>query len=74
MLLPLKKIIANLTINLSFFLILMVGIQNSSEKRKVNFLISDTIKLPISFIVGVSFISGSLGGGLLSLNSNNERN
>ena len=52
----------------------MVGIQNSSEKRKVNFLISDTVKLPVSFIVGVSFISGSLFGGLLSLNSNKERN
>ena len=74
MLFPLKKIIANLTINLSCFLILMVGIQNSSEKRKVNILISDTIKLPISFIVGVSFISGSLGGSLLSLNTNKERN
>lgn len=74
MLFPLKKIITNLTINLSFFLILMVGIQNSSEKRKVNFLISDTVKLPVSFIVGVSFISGSLFGGLLSLNSNKERN
>lgn len=74
MLFPLKKIITNLTINLSFFLILMVGIQNSSEKRKVNFLISDTVKLPVSFIIGVSFISGSLFGGLLSLNSNKERN
>ena len=74
MLFPLKKTITNLTINLSFFLILMVGIQNSSEKRKVNFLISDTVKLPVSFIIGVSFISGSLFGGLLSLNSNKERN
>ena len=71
---PLKKIFVNFTINLSFFLMLLLGIQNSSEKRKVNFLMNETVKLPVSFIVGISFISGSLSGGLLSLNSNEERN
>ena len=70
----LKKIFVNFTINLSFFLMLMLGIQNSSEKRKVNFLKSDTVQLPVSFIVGVSFICGSLGGYFISLNSNKERN
>ena len=74
MLFPFKKTFANFTINLAFFLLLMIGIQNSSEKRKVNFLISDTVNLPVSFIIGVSFISGSLGGGLLLLNSSKERN
>ena len=71
---PLKKIFVNFTFNLSLFLILMIGIQNSSEKRKVNFFISDTVRLPVSFIVGVSFISGSLVGSLLLLNSNKEKN
>ena len=71
MFLQLKKIFLNFTFNLSLFLILMVGIQNSSEKRKVN-IISDTVKLPVSFIVGVSFISGSLVGSFLSLNLNKE--
>ena len=47
----------------------MIGIQNSSQKRKVNLLITETIKLPISFIVGVSFISGSIAGSLLNINS-----
>ena len=74
MLFPFKKTFANFTINLAIFLLLMIGIQNSSEKRKVNFLISDTVNLPVSFIIGVSFISGSLGGGLLLLNSSKERN
>ena len=72
MLFPLKKIFVNCTINLSFFLILLLGIQNSSEKRKVNFLMSETVKLPVSFIIGISFIGGSLSGGLISLNSNEE--
>ena len=67
----------NVLIILSIFLITFVFlsfIQNSSEKRKVNFLMNETVKLPVSFIVGISFISGSLSGGLLSLNSNEERN
>ena len=47
---------------------LMIGIQNSSNTRKVNLILSETISLPISFIIGTSFISGSLLGGLLNLN------
>ena len=71
MILQLRKIFLNFTFNLCLFLILMVGIQNSSEKRKVN-IIRDTVKLPVSFIVGLSFISGSLVGSFLSLNLNKE--
>ena len=47
----------------------MITIQNSSQKRNVNLLITETVKLPISFIVGVSFISGSISASLLGLNS-----
>ena len=43
---------------------LVVGIQNSSNKKKVNLLFGETVNLPISFIVGVSFISGSLSGSI----------
>tara|TARA_A100001011_G_C13804120_1_gene632183 strand:- start:47 stop:265 length:219 start_codon:yes stop_codon:yes gene_type:complete len=63
---PLKKIIFALTFNVSLFLLLMVGIQNSTESRKLNLILSQTIKLPISFIIGVSFISGSLTGSILT--------
>ncbi len=61
----LKKIIFALALNVSFFLLLMIGIQNSSTKRKVNLLVNQTVSLPIGFIVGFSFISGSLMGSLL---------
>ena len=64
----LKKILFNSTINLTFFFLLLIGIQNSSNKSKVNLLIDETIALPVSFIMGTSFISGSLIGGLVSLN------
>ena len=68
MILAFKKSIFNATLNISFFLILLIGIQNSSKKSKINFLIDETIELPISFIIGTSFISGSLFGGLIHSN------
>ena len=70
----LKKIIHILTFNTCLFFILLIGIQNSSNKSKVNFLINETVKLPISFIIGTSFIGGSLIGSFLTMNlrNNNE--
>ena len=64
----LKKIIFATTFNSCLFLLLMIGIQNSSIKSKVNFLINETVELPISFIIGASFISGSLIGSFLNIN------
>ncbi len=63
----LKKFIYISTINFCFFLCLMIGIQNSSNKSKVNLLVSETIELPIGFIIGISFITGSILGGFVSL-------
>ena len=63
-----RKIIHIIIFNLSIFLLLMIGIQNSSEERKVNFIIGETISLPVSFIIGISFISGSLSESLLKIN------
>jgi uncharacterized integral membrane protein len=65
---PIKKVIFNLTFNLSLFLMLIIGIQNSANKRNVNLIITDSVKLPISFIVGISFISGSLIGSFITKN------
>tara|TARA_S200000501_G_C20754250_1_gene713068 strand:- start:869 stop:1087 length:219 start_codon:yes stop_codon:yes gene_type:complete len=65
---PIKKIIFIFTFNFSLFLILMIGLQNSSNKKEVNLIINKTINLPIGFIVGVSFLSGSISGNLLSVN------
>lgn len=73
MLFPVKKLFFNITFNFSLFLLLMVGIQNSSNKTKVNLIINETINLPISFIVGISFITGSLTGSILSSNFNNKQ-
>ena len=72
MLFRLKKLSFILTFNFSLFLLLMVGIQNSSLKKEVNLFFNKTIALPISFIVGISFISGSLTGNLLKINLNDK--
>ena len=64
----LKKLFFIFIFNSSLFLILMIGIQNSFPRKKVNLLFIETISLPIGFIVGSSFISGSLTGNLLTTN------
>ncbi len=69
----LKKIIFNFTYNLSLFLILIIGIKNSSSSLKIKLFINETIKLPVSFIVGLSFISGSLTGSLLRINYGDKK-
>jgi len=46
----------------------MIGLQNSSNKKEVNMLVNKTINLPIGFIVGVSFLSGSITGSLITTN------
>ena len=66
----LKKLLFIITINLSLFLMLMNGIQNSSSKKRVNLIFSETVNLPLSFIVGISFITGSLAGSMLKINKN----
>ena len=72
MLFPIKRLFFTFTFNFSLFLLLMIGIQNSSNKTKINFLINKTVNLPIGFIVGMSFIGGSLTGGILSSNFHNK--
>ena len=69
MLVLLKKIFFIATLNSALLLMLIVGIQNSSYRKKVNLLIGKTVNLPISFIIGISFISGSLTGSLITTNN-----
>ena len=55
------------TFNFCLLSLLIIGIQNNSKKSKVDFVIDKTIELPIGFIVGASFISGSIMSGVLNL-------
>ena len=67
-----KKLFLAVIFNSCLFVVLFIGIQNSSNKNKVDLLIDETIELPISFIVGSSFILGSIFGNLIVLDINNE--
>ena len=67
-----KKFFYFAIFNSCLFAILFIGIQNSSNKSKVNFLINETIELPISFVVGSSFILGSIFGSFIEFNINNK--
>ena len=63
----LKQFILSTTFNISLLIVLMVGIQNSSNKSRVKLYGIETINLPIGFIVGTSFLCGSLFGSLCNL-------
>ena len=67
MLVLLKKTLFIITLNSALFLLLIIGIQNSSNKSKVKMIIGETVSLPISFIIGLSFISGSVSGSVLTI-------
>ena len=67
-----KKLFLSAIFNSCLFFLLFIAIQNSSNKSKVDFLINETIELPISFIVGSSFILGSIMGSFLILDGNNK--
>ena len=69
MLIFIRKFLWTASYNGCLFLMLIVGIQNNTEKSKIKFFKNETVKLPISFILGTSFISGSIIGSLLKINS-----
>ena len=63
-----KKLLFTAVFNSCLFALLFIGIQNSSNKNKVDLLINETIELPVSFVVGSSFILGSLLGCFVEFN------
>ena len=68
MICKIKKLIFSISFNSILFFTLLIGIQNSSEKSKVYFFSKETIQLPISFIIGISFITGSILGSFMPTN------
>ena len=64
-----KKLFFTAIFNSCLFAILFIGIQNSSNKSKVDLLISESVELPLGFIVGSSFILGSVFGSFFIFNN-----
>ena len=67
-----RKLLYSTVFNSCLVSLLFIGIQNSSNKSKVDFLINETIELPISFLVGSSFILGSILGSFVDFNMNKK--
>ena len=72
MLTQIKKLFFMTTFNSCLFTLLVIGLQNNSNKTRVNFLIEETVKLPIGFIVGTSFVTGSIIGNLFNFDLDNK--
>ena len=68
-----KKLFFMTTFNSCLLTLLVIGLQNNSNKTRVNFLIQETVKLPIGFIVGTSFITGSIIGNLFNFDLDNKK-
>ena len=67
MIVSLKKLIFTIFLNSSLLIALIFLIQNSSSKTKVNLIFKDSVELPLSFILGTSFIIGSFTSGLVNV-------
>ena len=60
-----KKDINPFLLNIILFVFLFLSIQNSTNKQKVIFLNYESVEIPLSFIVGSSFIFGSFSSNIL---------
>ena len=68
-----KKFFLIVIFNYCLFSLLVIGLQNNSNKTRVNLLIEETVKLPIGFIVGSSFITGSIIGNFFNFGLDNKK-
>ena len=73
MFLNLRKLLFVIVFNSSLFLVLIIGLQNSNLKSKINLLNRETVELPVGFTMGLSFIAGSIISNLISFNLNNNK-
>tara|TARA_B100001029_G_C14904743_1_gene362975 strand:+ start:188 stop:418 length:231 start_codon:yes stop_codon:yes gene_type:complete len=74
MIYSIRKIVFATLFNSSLLIILIIGIQNSTKKEKINLIVNETVELPISFIIGMSFISGSILGSIINANGYLKKN
>ena len=63
----LRLISLNFASAILLFLFLCLGSQNLNKKHNLNFIISETVSLPIGFLIGTSFTLGFMLGGLSSI-------
>tara|TARA_B100001029_G_C14741377_1_gene275672 strand:+ start:235 stop:465 length:231 start_codon:yes stop_codon:yes gene_type:complete len=67
MLFKLKLLTLNIATALFLIFFLCLGSQNLNKKHSLNFLINETVSIPIGFLIGTSFTLGFASGGLTSI-------
>tara|TARA_Y100001968_G_scaffold328362_1_gene375371 strand:+ start:1163 stop:1405 length:243 start_codon:yes stop_codon:yes gene_type:complete len=67
MFLRLQLLTLNVAIAILLIFFLCLGSQNLSKKYKLNFILNETVSLPIGFLVGSSFTFGIISGGVTSI-------
>ena len=67
MFLKLKLLSLNIGSAMLLIFFLCLGSQNLSKKHNLNFLIDQTVPLPIGFLIGTSFTVGLISGGVTSV-------
>lgn len=68
-----KLLLINTITNSLILILLFIGIQNSNKKNKVKFLYFESAKIPVGFILGISFFTGStIGSTLITLNNKED--
>ena len=63
----LQLITLNFGTAMLLILFLCLGSQNLNKKHSLNFLINETVSIPIGFLIGTSFTLGFASGGLTSI-------
>ena len=63
----LKLLTLNIATAILLIFFLCLGSQNLSKKHNLNFLINETVSLPIGFLLGTSFSLGLISGGITSV-------
>ena len=59
----LKYLLINFLTHSTILILLFLVAQNNKFKSSINFLTMKSVEIPIGFIIGLSFVSGSAIGG-----------
>tara|TARA_Y100001968_G_C19252825_1_gene665326 strand:- start:601 stop:825 length:225 start_codon:yes stop_codon:yes gene_type:complete len=74
MFLRLKLLTFNIATALLLIFFLCLGSQNLGRRYSLDFIVTETVDLPIGFLIGSSFTFGLITGGLTSILMTNEKN
>ena len=74
MFLRLKLFTLNIATAILLIFFLCLGSQNLGKRYSLDLLVSETVALPIGFLIGTSFTLGLISGGLTSVLMINDEN